>query len=224
MEVMRILTALHVQPRRTIRAALWSGEEQGLFGSYGYVTSHFGSFPRSATAEQLNVPIFVRKPGGPLTLKPEHKLLSAYYNIDNGGGKLRGIYAQENTATIPIFQQWIAPLKDLDVTTVSGRLTGSTDHMPFDDVGLPGFQFIQEPLDYETRSVHTNMDVYERLIPADLQQAAVVEAIFVYNTAMRDQMMPRKPLPHPELYEQERKPLQNTMPGAQPEAKQPEKK
>ncbi|MGA2695991.1 MAG: M28 family peptidase [Terriglobales bacterium] len=224
MEVMRILTALHVQPRRTIRAALWSGEEQGLFGSYGYVTSHFGSFPRSATAEQLNVPIFVRKPGGPLTLKPEHKLLSAYYNIDNGGGKLRGIYAQENTATIPIFQQWIAPLKDLDVTTVSGRLTGSTDHMPFDDVGLPGFQFIQEPLDYETRSVHTNMDVYERLIPADLQQAAVVEAIFVYNTAMRDQMMPRKPLPHPELDEQERKPLQNTMPGAQPEAKQPEKK
>jgi carboxypeptidase Q len=224
MEVMRILTALHVQPRRTIRVGLWSGEEQGLFGSYGYVTSHFGSFPRSNAPEQQNVPLFVRKPGGPLTLKPEHKLLSAYYNIDNGGGKLRGIYAQENDAVVPIFQQWIAPLKDIDVTTVSARLTGSTDHMPFDDVGLPGFQFIQEPLDYETRSVHTNMDVYERLIPADLQQAAVVEAIFVYNTAMRDQMMPRKPLPHPELYEQERKPLQNAMPGAQPEAKQPEKK
>jgi carboxypeptidase Q len=224
MEVMRILTALHVQPRRTIRVALWSGEEQGLFGSTGYVTAHFGSFPRSTTPSQLKVPEFIRKPAGPLTLKPEHKLISAYYNIDNGGGKIRGIYAQENLAVIPIFEQWIAPLKDLDVTTVSARLTGSTDHMPFDEVGIPGFQFIQEPLDYETRSAHTNMDVYERLIPGDLQQAAVVEAIFVYNTAMRDQMLPRKPLPRPELSEQERKPLPNTMPGAQPEAKSAENK
>jgi carboxypeptidase Q len=219
MEVMRILTALHVQPRRTIRVALWSGEEQGLFGSTGYVNAHFGSFPHSTTPEQLKVPEFIRKPGGPLTLKAEHKLISAYYNIDNGGGKIRGIYAQDNTAIIPIFERWIAPLKDLDVTTVSARLTGSTDHMPFDEVGIPGFQFIQEPLDYETRSAHTNMDVYERLIPGDLQQAAVVEAIFVYNTAMRDQMMPRKPLPHPELYEQQRKPLNNVMPGALPETK-----
>jgi carboxypeptidase Q len=219
MEAMRILTALHVQPRRTIRVALWSGEEQGLFGSTGYVTGHFGSFPHSTTPEQLKVPEFVRKPAGPLTLKPEHKLISAYYNIDNGGGKIRGIYAQDNIAIIPIFEQWIAPLKDLGVTTVSARLTGSTDHMPFDEVGIPAFQFIQEPLDYETRSAHTNMDVYERLVPGDLQQAAVVEAIFVYNTAMRDQMMPRKPIPHPELYEQQRKPLNNVMPGAQPETK-----
>jgi Zn-dependent M28 family amino/carboxypeptidase len=217
MEVMRILTALHVQPRRTIRVALWSGEEQGLFGSTGYVKAHFGSFPHSTTPEQLKVPEFIRKPAGPLTLKPEHKLISAYYNIDNGGGKIRGIYAQENNAIVPIFEQWIAPLKDLDVTTISARLTGSTDHMPFDEVGIPGFQFIQDPLDYETRSAHTNMDVYERLVPGDLEQAAVVEAIFVYNTAMRDQMMPRKPLPHPELYEQQRKPLSNVMPGATPE-------
>jgi carboxypeptidase Q len=217
MEVMRIPTALHVQPRRTIRVGLWSGEEQGLFGSTGYVKAHFGSFPYSTTPEQLKVPEFIRKPAGPLTLKPEHKLISAYYNIDNGGGKIRGIYAQENNAIVPIFEQWIAPLKDLDVTTVSARLTGSTDHMPFDEVGIPGFQFIQDPLDYETRSAHTNMDVYERLIPGDLEQAAVVEAIFVYNTAMRDQMMPRKPLPHPELYEQQRKPLNNVMPGATPE-------
>jgi carboxypeptidase Q len=224
MEVIRILTALHVQPRRTIRIALWSGEEQGLFGSTGYVTTHFGNFPHSTTPTQLKVPEFIRKPAGPLTLKPEHKLISAYYNIDNGGGKIRGIYAQENLAVIPIFEQWIAPLKDLDVTTVSARLTGSTDHMPFDEIGIPGFQFIQEPLDYETRSAHTNMDVYERLIPGDLQQAAVVEAIFVYNTAMRDQMMPRKPLPRPELYEQERKPLPNVMPGAQTEAKPSESK
>jgi carboxypeptidase Q len=217
MEVMRILSALHVQPRRTIRVALWSGEEQGLFGSTGYVKAHFGSFPHSTTPEQLKVPEFIRKPAGPLTLKPEHKLISAYYNIDNGGGKIRGIYAQENNAIVPIFEQWIAPLKDLDVTTISARLTGSTDHMPFDEVGIPGFQFIQDPLDYDTRSAHTNMDVYERLVPGDLEQAAVVEAIFVYNTAMRDQMMPRKPLPHPELYEQQRKPLNNVMPGATPE-------
>jgi len=219
MEVMRILATLHAQPRRTIRVGLWSGEEQGLFGSTGYVKAHFGSFPYSTTPEQLKVPEFIRKPAGPLTLKPEHKLISAYYNIDNGGGKIRGIYAQENNAIVPIFEQWIAPLKDLDVTTISARLTGSTDHMPFDEVGIPGFQFIQDPLDYETRSAHTNMDVYERLIPADLEQAAVVEAIFVYNTAMRDQMMPRKPLPHPELYEQQRKPLSNVMPGAVLETK-----
>jgi carboxypeptidase Q len=219
MEVMRILATLHAQPRRTIRVGLWSGEEQGLFGSTGYVKAHFGSFPYSTTPEQLKVPEFIRKPAGPLTLKPEHKLISAYYNIDNGGGKIRGIYAQGNNAIVPIFEQWIAPLKDLDVTTISARLTGSTDHMPFDEVGIPGFQFIQDPLDYETRSAHTNMDVYERLIPADLEQAAVVEAIFVYNTAMRDQMMPRKPLPHPELYEQQRKPLSNVMPGAVPETK-----
>ena len=219
MEVMRILSALHVHPRRTIRVALWSGEEQGLFGSAGYVKSHFGSYPHSTTPEQLNVPIFVRKPGGPLTLKPEQKLISAYYNIDNGGGKLRGIYAQENEAIIPIFQQWIAPLRDLDVTTISARQTGGTDHLAFDEVGIPGFQFIQDPLDYETVSAHTNMDTYERLRPADMQQAAVVEAIFVYNTAMRDQMMPRKPLPHPELYDRQQKPLSNVMPGAEPEKK-----
>jgi hypothetical protein len=219
MEVMRILTALHVHPRRTIRIGLWSGEEQGLFGSFGYVKTHFGSFPRSTTATQLKVPEFVRKPAGPLTLKPEQKLISAYYNLDNGGGKLRGIYAQENNAVIPIFQQWIEPLRDLDVTTVSARYTGGTDHLPFDDVGIPGFQFIQDPLDYETLSAHTNMDTYERLKAADLQQAAVVEAIFVYNTAMRDQMMPRKPLPHPELYEEQRKPLSNVMPGAVSEMK-----
>jgi len=223
MEVMRILAALHAQPRRTIRVGLWSGEEQGLFGSSGYVKAHFGSFPRSTTPEQLKVPEFIRRPAGPLTLKPEHKLISAYYNIDNGGGKIRGIYAQENNAIVPIFEQWIAPLKDLDVTTISARLTGSTDHMPFDEVGIPGFQFIQEPLDYETRSAHTNMDVYERLVPGDLEQAAVVEAIFVYNTAMRDQMMPRKPLPHPELYEQQRKPLSNVMPGAIPDTKADDK-
>ena len=219
MEVMRILNVLRVHPRRTIRVGLWSGEEQGLFGSVGYVRAHFGSFPLSTSPAQLKVPEFVRKPAGPLTVKPEQKLISAYYNLDNGGGKLRGIYAQENNAVIPIFQQWIEPLRDLDVTTVSARYTGGTDHLSFDDVGVPGFQFIQDPLDYETLSAHTNMDLYERLKPADLQQAAVVEAIFVYNTAMRDQMMPRKPLPHPELYEEQRGPLPNVMPGAGSETK-----
>jgi hypothetical protein len=221
MEAMRILNALNVHPRRTIRVALWSGEEQGIFGSSGYVRQHFGSYPLAGTPEQLSMPEFVRKPGGPLTLKPEQKRISAYYNLDNGSGKLRGVYLQQNAAIQPIFAQWIEPLKDLGVTTLTMRDTGGTDHLPFDAVGIPGFQFIQDELDYDARAAHTNMDVYERLQPGDLKQAAVVEAIFVYNTAMRDQMLPRKPLPHPELYIPRSKPLTNVMPGAQPPAEAP---
>jgi carboxypeptidase Q len=122
------------------------------------------------------------------------------------------VYLQENAAMAPIFAQWIEPLKDLGVTTITLRNTGGTDHEAFDAVGIPGFQFIQDPLDYESRTHHSNMDVYEELSPGDLAQAAVVEAIFVYNTAMRDQMLPRKPLPHPELEEQLKAPLRNIMP------------
>lgn len=214
MEAMRILTALHVQPRRTIRIGLWSGEEQGDMGSIGYVAKHFGSVGLSTSPEQLEVPEDLRQQVGPLKLKPEHALISGYFNLDNGGGKLLGIFAQENAAIVPIFQQWIAPLKDLGVTTISMRKTSSTDHDTFDDVGVPGFQFIQDPRDNETRSLHSNQDVYERLSPSDLKQAAVVEAIFVYNTAMRDQMLPRKPLPHPENFDRERQPLKGVMPGA----------
>jgi carboxypeptidase Q len=214
MEAMRILAAVHVQPRRTIRIALWSGEEQGEFGSLGYVKKHFASMGLSTEAAQLEVPEFLRKQVGPLTRKPEHGLVSGYFNIDNGGGKLLGIYAENNAAIVPIFEQWIEPLKDLGVTTVSMRKTGGTDHESFDQVGIPGFQFIQDPRDYEPRSVHTNQDVYERLSASDLKQAAVVEAIFVYNAAMRDQMLPRKPLPQPEMYEKQRQPLSGVMPNA----------
>jgi carboxypeptidase Q len=214
MEVMRILNALKVKPRRTIRIALWSGEEQGLLGSKGYANQHFGSFPLSTAPDQIALPEFVRKPAGPLKIKPEQKLISAYFNVDNGTGKARGIYTQGNAAVDHIFEQWIAPLRDLGVTTVTNRNTGGTDHLSFDTVGIPGFQFIQDPMDYETRTHHSNMDTYERLQPADLKQLAVVEAIFVYNAAMRDQMIPRKPLPHPELREQQNKPLPDLYPSA----------
>lgn len=214
MEVMRILNTLQVKPRRTIRVALWTGEEEGLFGSRGYVKQHFGSFPRSTDADQMKLPEWMRKPGGPLELKPEQQKVSGYFNIDNGSGKVRGIYLQENAAIEPIFEQWIEPLKDIGVSTITMKNTGGTDHLSFDAVGIPGFQFIQEELDYSSRTHHSNMDVYERLQPGDLAQAATVEAIFVYNAAMRDQMLPRKPLPHPEMEDQRNQPLKNMMPGA----------
>jgi hypothetical protein len=212
LEVMRILNTLNLKPRRTIRIALWSGEEEGLLGSEGYVRQHFGSFPRSTAPDQMALMEHMRKPVGPLTLKPEQKLISAYFNVDNGTGKIRGIYTQGNAAVDSIFAQWMAPLKDLGVTTITNRNTTGTDHLSFDAVGIPGFQFIQDPMDYETRTHHSNMDTYEHLQPSDLKQIAVVEAIFVYNAAMRDQMIPRKPLPHPELEEEKSKPLPNLYP------------
>jgi Zn-dependent M28 family amino/carboxypeptidase len=192
---------------------LWTGEEQGLFGSRGYVKEHFGYAPPLTTSDQLELPEFMRATG-PLEVKPDQKLISAYFNVDNGSGQIRGIYLQENAAVAPIFAQWIAPLKDLGVTTITMRNTGGTDHLSFDAVGIPGFQFIQDPLDYESRTHHSNQDVFERLQPADLKQAAVVEAIFVYNAAMRDLMLPRKPLPRPELHQQQQKPLPGVFPGA----------
>jgi hypothetical protein len=219
MEVVRILKALDIKPRRTIRIALWSGEEQGLFGSKGYVKEHFGSFPLATDPESMKLPEFIRKAAGPIETKPEWKTLDAYFNVDNGSGKIRGVYLQGNAAEEPIFRQWIAPLKDLGVTTLTMRNTGGTDHLSFDAVGLPGFQFIQDPLDYESRTHHSNMDVYERLQPADLAQIATVEAIFVYNAAMRDQMMPRKAFPHPELRDQQSAPLKDLFPNAAPDMK-----
>ncbi len=214
MEVMRILSALQVKPRRTIRIGLWTGEEQGLFGSIGYVKQHFGFVPLSTAPDQVKLPEWMRKPAGPLVLKPEQQKISGYFNVDNGSGKILGVYLQENIAETPIFAQWIEPLKDLGVTAISVRNTEGTDHESFDAVGIPGFQFIQDKLDYSSRTHHSNMDTYERLQPGDLAQAATVEAIFVYNTAMRDQMLPRKPLPHPELEEQRKAPLKKLMPGA----------
>jgi len=214
MEVMRILNALQVKPRRTIRIGLWTGEEQGLFGSVGYVKQHFGFVPLSTAPDQVKLPEWMRKPAGPVELKPDQQKISGYFNVDNGSGKILGVYLQENVAEAPIFVQWIEPLKDLGVTAISVRNTEGTDHESFDAVGIPGFQFIQDKLDYSSRSHHSNMDTYERLQAGDLAQAATVEAIFVYNTAMRDQMLPRKPLPHPELEEQRKAPLKKVMPGA----------
>ncbi len=214
MEAVRILKALDVKPRRTIRIALWTGEEQGLFGSKGYCTMHFGSAALSTAPDQMQLPEFMRRATGPLEVKPEQKLISAYFNVDNGTGKIRGIYTQGNSAIAPIFAQWIAPLKDLGVTTVTNRNTGGTDHLSFDAVGIPGFQFIQDMLDYESRTHHSNEDVVERLQPADLKQIATVEAIFLYNAAQRDQMLPRKPLPAPDQEEKKRAPIAGIFPGA----------
>ena len=211
MEAVRILKALGIEPKRTIRIALWSGEEEGLFGSAGYVKQHFGTF-QDPPAE-AGTPAFMRQ-HGPLTTTKEWETLDAYYNLDNGTGKVRGVYTQENYVIGPIFKQWIAPLADLGVTTISYRNTGGTDHLSYDAVGLPGFQYIQDPMDYETRTHHSDMDTYDRLHAADLEQAAVVEAIFLYNTSQREEMMPRKPFPHPELDKGKNAPLKGIYPNA----------
>jgi carboxypeptidase Q len=194
MEVMRILTTLGVKPRRTIRVALWTGEEQGLFGSEVYVSQHFGVVPRSTDPEQMKLPPYLREAAGPPELKPEQAKISAYFNVDDGSGKLRGIYLQGNAVVGPIFAQWIEPLADLGVTTITLQENGGTDHLSFDAVGVPGFEFIQDPLDYSSRTHHSNMDTYERLQENDLAEASLVEATFVYDAAMRDLMLPRKPL------------------------------
>jgi len=213
MEAVRILKALDVKPKRTIRIALWSGEEQGLFGSQGYVKQHFGTFAAPNPPDPPGTPSYMGRRGA-LTTTKEWETLDAYYNLDNGTGKVRGVYTQGNFAIGPIFAQWIAPLADLGVTTITNRNTGGTDHLSFDAVGLPGFQYIQDPMDYETRTHHSDMDTYDRLHEADLEQAAVVEAIFLYNTAQREAMMPRKPFPHPELERKLSAPIPNIYPNA----------
>jgi len=213
MEAVRILKALDVKPKRTIRIALWSGEEQGLFGSQGYVKQHFGTFAQPDPPDPPGTPSFLGRRGA-LTTTKEWETLDAYYNLDNGTGKVRGVYTQGNFAIGPIFAQWIAPLADLGVTTITNRNTGGTDHLSFDAVGLPGFQYIQDPMDYETRTHHSDMDTYDRLHEADLEQAAVVEAIFLWNTSEREAMMPRKPFPHPELERKLSAPIPNIYPNA----------
>jgi hypothetical protein len=179
------------------------------------VKQHFGEVPRSTEPDQLEVTEYDRDASGPIIFKPEYQKISAYFNLDNGTGRIRGIYLQENAAEAPIFTQWMEPLKDLGVTTITMRNTGGTDHEAFDAVGIPGFQFIQDSLDYGARTHHSNMDTYERLQQEDLAQAAAVEAIFVYNAAMRDLMLPRKPLPHPELEKKLEGPLKGVMPGVE---------
>lgn len=195
MEAVRILKAIGIKPKRTIRIALWTGEEQGLLGSRGYVEKHFALRPETTDEEELKLPKWVRKTTWPLTTTQEHERLAAYYNLDNGSGRIRGIYTQENVAVKPIFEAWLKPFVDVGADTVSLRNTGSTDHVPFDRVGLPGFQFIQDQLEYFTRTHHSNLDVYDHVQRDDLMQSAVIMASFVYHTAMRDELLPRKPLP-----------------------------
>jgi Zn-dependent M28 family amino/carboxypeptidase len=199
MEAVRILKALDLKPRRTIRIALWSGEEQGLLGSRGYVTKHFGKSPA--------IPgIGGNRPGDAVPKEssessssptPEFEAFSAYFNLDNGTGKVRGVYMQGNEAVRPIFRKWLQPFRDMGAATLSIANTGGTDHQSFDGIGLPGFQFIQDRIDYNTRTHHSNQDVYDRIQADDMKQAAVIMAAFVYNTAMRDEKLPRKPKPEP---------------------------
>jgi carboxypeptidase Q len=205
MEAVRILKALDIKPRRTIRIGLWSGEEEGLLGSQSYVEHHFGSRPPSDDPNMKGIPTLLRREAGPVAVKPEQARISAYFNVDNGTGKIRGVYLQENEAVAPIFEEWMKPFKDLGMTTLSMRNTGGTDHLSFDAVGIPGFQFIQDPIEYETRTHHSNMDVYDRLQPDDLKQISVIVASFVYDAAMRDQMLPRKPIEKPLPKEPEQK-------------------
>lgn len=194
MEAVRILKAIGVKPRRTIRIGLWSGEEEGLLGSKGYVAAHFGERQKLAvTPATAELPEYMR-PKGKLVLKPEQSKVSAYFNLDNGVGRIRGIYAQENAAVKPIFEKWFEPFSDVSAGSVTMRNTTGTDHLSFDEVDIPGFQFIQDPMEYETVTHHSNMDVYERADKEDLMEAAVIMASFVYDAAMRDQMMPRKPI------------------------------
>ena len=202
MEAMRILKALGVRPKRTIRAALWTGEEEGFYGSRGYVARHFGDTDKGALAKvDFNETEKTwRNPLGDATkllVKPEYAKISGYFNYDNGSGRIRGIYIQENFQVRPIFEAWMEPLKDLGVTTIALQNTDGTDHLPFDGIGIPGFQFIQDPLDYFPNLHHTSQDVYDHCVPEDIIQSAVVMACFVYHAAMRDEMLPRKALPVP---------------------------
>lgn len=179
MEAVRILKAIGARPRRTVRIALWGGEEQGYFGSLGYVRKHFGDPDK-------------------VTTLPGHAKLAAYFNLDNGTGRIRGVYLQGNELVRPIFESWLAPFNYLGASTLTVKNTSGTDHMPFEALGLPGFQFIQDPVEYGTRTHHTSMDVYEAVSEEDLQVSSVIVASFAYNAAMREEMLPREPAPRPE--------------------------
>ena len=197
MEAARILSVLDVRPRRTIRIALWSGEEQGLLGARAYVERHFATRPEPGDPEVRSLPKYLWPATWPLATKPEHGKLSAYFNLDNGSGRIRGIYTQGNVAVGPIFERWLEPFADLGADTVTHRSTGSTDHVAFHAVGLPGFQFVQDWLDYQTRTHHSNLDHYDHAVEEDLEQASVVLASFLYHAAMRDELLPRAPMPQP---------------------------
>jgi hypothetical protein len=190
MEAVRILKALNLQPRRTIRVALWSGEEQGLLGSRAYVAQHFGQLG-DGTREAALAAIIDGKTL-PVTPKPDYEKFQAYFNLDNGTGKIRGVYLQGNEAVRPIFRRWLAPFRDMGAATLSIANTGGTDHQSFDAIGLPGFQFIQDEIEYDTRTHHSNQDVYDRIQAEDMMQAATIMAAFLYNAATMNERLPRK--------------------------------
>ena len=209
MEAVRIIQALGLKPRRTIRIALWTGEEQGLLGSRAYVAEHFGTLQNPTTSA-------VPATGGAsnngmgggagngngngaaaapvLVKKAEYEKLSGYFNLDNGTGKIRGVYLQGNEGIRSLFRQWLMPFRDLGAETLTISNTGGTDHLSFDAIGLPGFQFIQDEIEYDTRTHHSNQDVFDRIQGDDMKQAATIMAAFVYQTAMRDEKLPRKPV------------------------------
>jgi hypothetical protein len=195
MEAVRIIKDSGLRPRRTIRVGLWSGEEQGYMGSREYVKRHLATRPEHTDPEQLALPVWARETTWPIQPLPGHEKVSAYFNIDNGGGKVRGIYTQENAAVVPIFKAWLEPFADLGAETITMQNTGGTDHQPFDWVGIPGFQFIQDSMDYMGRTHHSNVDTYDHLNPDDLKQAAVILASFIWHAANRDEPLPRKPMP-----------------------------
>ncbi|MFZ1700101.1 MAG: M20/M25/M40 family metallo-hydrolase [Pyrinomonadaceae bacterium] len=189
MEAARIIIASGLKPRRTIRVGLWSGEEQGLFGSSNYVKQHFGEMKGGGNIFGIPEPN-AKKPE--LIKGADYDNLSAYYNLDNGTGKIRGVYMQGNSAVRPYFAAWLAPFADMGARTLTLSNTGGTDHLAFDGIGLPGFQFIQDGIEYDTRTHHSNQDVFDRIQAADMKQAATIMAAFVYQTAMMDEKMPRK--------------------------------
>jgi hypothetical protein len=205
MEAVRILKTLGLQPRRTIRIALWSGEEQGLLGSHAYVEKHFGKLetpqasppaaPPPGATEGQPQPAPTPAPRARLLTKPEYEKFSAYFNLDNGTGRIRGVYMQGNEGVRTLFRRWLAPFSDLGAQTLTLANTGSTDHASFDSIGLPGFQFIQDTVEYNTRTHHSTQDTFDRIQPDDVKQAAVIMAAFVYQAAMLDEKLPRKPAP-----------------------------
>ncbi|MBL4838466.1 MAG: M20/M25/M40 family metallo-hydrolase [Kordiimonadaceae bacterium] len=198
MEAVRILKAIGVKPKRTIRVGLWSGEEQGYYGSFQYVIDHLATRPENTKGDLKYMEPYAKAYGQfPIKVKAGHKRFSAYFNLDNGGGKIRGIYTQGNAAVAPIFKAWFAPFHDLGAKTISSNNTSGTDHEPFDEVGLPAFQFIQDGLDYGSRLHHTQLDTFGNTYEKNLKQSAVIIASFLYNAAMRDEKLPRKPMPRP---------------------------
>ncbi len=196
MEAARILRALGVRPRRTIRFALWSGEEQGLLGSLAFIERHLATRPPETRPDRAGLPHnFGWADRWPLTLQPGYRDLVGYFNIDNGAGKVRGIFAEGNVAAIPIFRDWLAPFASMGASTVANQSVEGTDHEFMQTVGIPAYQFIQDPLDYGSRLHHTSIDTYDHIKAEDMRQSAIILATFLLNAANRDEPLPRMPVP-----------------------------